>query len=130
MKTAPGWTVSRTTLLARGDGGEGARGGHAERGHGFADDVLAQDGAEGGAAVAAARERRGAGALELDVVARAVAGDDFAEQVGAAVAELGDEVAELVAGVGLGERLGACGDAVAGEDFDAFRRGEGIRGRG
>ena len=91
--------------LPGGDGGEGAGGGHAERVHGLADEVLAQDGAEGGAAVSAAGERGGAGALQLDIVALDVADEDLAEQVGAAVAEGGDEVAELVAGVGDGQRL-------------------------
>ena len=115
--------------LAGGDGGERAGGGHAERGHGFADEVLAQDGAEGGTAVAAAGERRGAGAFELNIVARAVAGEDFAEQVGAAVAKLRDEVAELMTGIGFGQRLGPFGNAVAGEDGDAFLTGKGF-GRG
>ena len=79
-------------------------------------DVFAQHRAEPGAPVAAARERRAAGALELDVAALAVAVDDLAEQERAAVAELGHEVAELVAGVEPGERLGALGHLVAGEE--------------
>jgi len=88
--------------LTGADGGEGSGSGDTEGGHSFAEDVLAEDGAEGGAAVSATGEGGGAGALELDVVALAVARDDFAEEVGAAVAELGNEVAELVAGVGDG----------------------------
>jgi hypothetical protein len=50
----------------------------------------------------------------LDVVALAVAGDELSEEIGAAVAELRDEVAELVSGVGDGEGLGTFGDAVTG----------------
>ena len=57
--------------LAGGDGGEGAGGGNAEGVHGFAEEVLAEDGPEGGSAVAAAGEGCGAGALELEVVAQA-----------------------------------------------------------
>jgi hypothetical protein len=84
--------------------------------HGFAEDVFAEDGAEGGFAVAAAGEGSAAGAFELDITALAVKIDDFAEEEGAAVTELGHEVAELVAGVGLGEGLGAVGKGVAGEE--------------
>ena len=47
--------------------------------------------------------------------------DDLAEQDGPAVAELRHEMAELVAGIGHRDRLGAIGDALAGEDFGAFR---------
>jgi len=43
--------------------------------------------------------------------------DDFAEEDGAAVAELGDEVAELMAGVGLGEDFSVVGGLVAGENL-------------
>ena len=86
MKTAPGTGGLAVDDLAGGDGGEGAGRGHAEGVHGFAEEVLAEDGPEGGSAVAAAREGGGAGALELEVVALAVAGDDLAEEVSAAVA--------------------------------------------
>ena len=111
-------------VLAGGDGGEGAGGGDAEGSHGLAEEVLAEDGAEGGTAVATAGEGGGAGALELEVVAEAIVGDDLTEEVGAAVTELGDEVAELVAGVGEGDGFGAGGDVVAGEEGDALRGGE------
>ena len=72
--------------FAGGDGGEGAGGRDAEGGHGLAEEILAEDGSEGGSAVAAAGEGRGSGALELEIVAQAVRGDDLAEEVGAAVA--------------------------------------------
>ena len=108
-------------VLAGDDGGERARGRDAEREHRLADDVFAQHRAERGAAVAPARERRRARALELDVAADAVGVDDFAEQDGAAVAELRHEMAELVAGIGHRDRVGAVGHAFAGEDFGALR---------
>ena len=85
--------------LARRHGGERARGRDAERRHRLADDVLAQHRAERGASVAAARERRASRALELDVAPPPVVADDLAEQDRATVAELGDEPAELMAGV-------------------------------
>ena len=69
----------------------------------------------------------GPGALELDVAADAVRVDDFAEQDGAAVAELRHEMPELVAGIGHRDRVGALGDALAGEDLGAFRAREQVR---
>ena len=82
-----------------------------------AGDVFAEDGANGGFAIAAAGEGGAAGTLQLNVAAAAVDVDDFTEENGAAVAELGNEVAELVAGIGLGENVGAFGGPVAGEGF-------------
>ena len=105
--------------FAGGHGGQRSRRGHAERGHGFADNVFAEHRAEGGLAVAAAREWRAPGALQLQIVTCAVSVDDFTEQDGAAVAELRHESTELVAGVGLRNRLGALGHRVAGEHRDA-----------
>ena len=58
--------------LAGGHRHQGAGRRDAEGGHGLADDVLAQHRAERGAAVAAARERRPPGPLEVDVAADAV----------------------------------------------------------
>ena len=113
--------------LAGRDNRERSRGGNAERGHRLADDVLAQHRPERGAAVAAARERRGAGALELDVAAHAVGVDDLAQKNGAPVAELRHEMAELVAGIGHGERFARLGHAVAREDRHAFGRSK-LRG--
>ena len=127
VNTAPGKAVSRTTCSPGGHRGQGPGSGHAERRHGFADDVLAQDRAERGSAVAATGERSWAGALELDVVAYAVAPDHFAQQVGAAIAELRHKMAELVSGIGLCQRLGSLGDAVAGQDLDALRTGQRVR---
>ena len=83
--------------------------------------------AERGAAVAPARKRRRAGPLELDVAADAVLVDDFAEQDGAAVAELGHEMAELVAGIGHRDRVGPIREALSGEDFGPFRALQQVR---
>ena len=87
--------------------------------HRFAHDVLAQDRAERGAAIAAAGERGGARALELDVPADAVLVDDLAEQDRAAIAELGNKLPELVAGVGHGDGVGSIRNRFAGQDCGA-----------
>ena len=113
--------------LAGGHRGERAGGRDAQGEHRLADDVFAQHRPERGAAVAPARERRRAGSLELDVAADAVLVDDLAEQDGAAVAELGHEMAELVAGIGHRDRVGAVGEALSGEDFGAFRALQQVR---
>ena len=116
--------ASRDGRAPRRHGGQRARGRDAERRHRLADDVFAQDRAQRGAPVAAAREGSPPGALELDVDARAVRADDLAQQDGAAVAELRDEMAELVAGIGERDRGRAVGDAIAGEQLCAFGAGE------
>ena len=92
-------------------GGERSGGGHAERSHGLANDVFAEHRAEGRFAIAAAREWRPARTLQLQIAARTVHVDDFAEQQRPAVTELRRESTELVAGVGLRQRLGPSGTA-------------------
>ncbi len=94
--------------------------GNAQREHRLADDIFAQHGAERGATVAAARERRRTRALELDVAAHAIPVDDLAEQDGPAVAELRHEMPELVPGIGHRDRLGADGNRLAGQDLGPF----------
>ena len=121
VSTAPGQRLLTVHRLAGGDHGQAARRGDAQRVHGLADHQLAQHRAERRAAVAAAGIRRRSRAFELHVHAAAVRGDLLAEQDGAAVAEAG-EVAELMAGVGLRQRLRAVGQGVAGEDGGAGRR--------
>jgi hypothetical protein len=64
-------------------------------------------------------KRRPAGALQGDVAAPAGAIDHLAEQHRPAVAELRREAAELMAGIRLGDRLGAFGNGVAGEESSA-----------
>src|SRR6185437_15071187 len=88
--------------------------------HRFADDVFAQDRPQRGAAIAAAGEGGGTRALELDVATDAVLVDDLAKQDGAAVAELGHKMPELMAGIGHRDRLGTVGQPLAGEDFRAL----------
>ena len=83
--------------------------------HRFADEIFAQDRPESGATVATARERRSSGAFQLDVASPAVAVQHLAQQDGAAVAEPGNEVAELMSGIGHRDRLGARRHLVAGE---------------
>ena len=121
----PGEGLLAEDGFAGGGDGEAAGGGDAEGLHGFADEVFAQHRAEGGAAIAAARVGRGAGAFELDVEPRAGRCEVFAEQDGAAVAEPG-EVAVLVAGVGLGEGRGAGGKLVAREKSGGGGMGAGV----
>src|SRR3546814_16815064 len=67
--------------------------------HGLAAQELAERRAQHRAAVGVAGIRRGAGALDLQLVAAAVGGDRLAERDRAAVAELAGPVAELMAGV-------------------------------
>ena len=50
--------------------------------------------------------------------------DDLAKQKGAAVTQLRDEGAELVAGIGHGQRFAELGHGVAGKDGDTLRRGK------
>ena len=101
-----------------GDGrGERSRGRNAQRRHRLADDIFAQDRPKRSPAIAAAGKWRRSGALELDVAADAIDIDDFAEQDGAAVAELRHEMTELMTGIGHGDRLSPIGDAFSGEDF-------------
>ena len=106
---------------------QGAGGRDAERRHGLADQIFAQHRAKGGAAVAAARERRTACPLKLDVASPAVPVDHLAEQDGAAIAELGHEAAELVARIRHGDRVGALGRAGARQHGDTVRPLQRIR---
>jgi hypothetical protein len=108
--------------FARRGGRQRPRGRHPERVHRFAQDVLAQHRAHRRLAIAAARKRRPAGALELNIAALPVRVDHFAEQQRPPVAQLRHEVAKLVAGVGLCQGLRARRGVVAGENLGADRR--------
>ena len=87
--------------------------------HRLADHVLAQHRPERRASVAAAGERRAPGPFEVEVEACAVGTDDLAEQQRPPVAEPWRVAAELMTGVGLGDRGDARGRVVAGEDRHA-----------
>jgi hypothetical protein len=100
--------------------GQGTRRGDAEGVHGVADDVLAQHRAHRGPAVPAAGEGRAAGTLEVQVARAAVGAGELAEQQGAPVAEPRAEPAELVPGVGLGDRRGAGRDGGPDQQPDAL----------
>ena len=75
------------------------------------------------------RRENGVGPEPLSWMSRRTpsAVDDFAEQDGAAIAELGHEMAELMPGIGHGDRIGAVGEALSGENFGPFRALEHIR---
>jgi hypothetical protein len=100
--------------------GQGPGGRHAKGRHGLAHNVLAQDRTERGSAVAAAGERVWAGAFELDVVAHAVTGHHFSQQVGAAVAELRDEMTRTGGRHRPAPEARTLGHAVAGQDLHAL----------
>ncbi|MDT4854133.1 hypothetical protein FQZ97_884220 [compost metagenome] len=89
-------------------------GGDAQAVHRFAAEELADGAAQHGAAVAHARIRREAGALELDLLRPLLAGQ-FAEQDGPPVAQLPGPLAKLVAAVHTGQGPHAGQQAVAGE---------------
>ena len=76
-------------------------------------------GARFGPAVTGAGKGRAAGALELNVAASSAAVDHLAQEQSPAVAKLGHEAAELVAGIGLRQRRRSLGDLVAGKDARA-----------
>ena len=93
--------------LAGGDQAQRARGRDAEVMHRLAAEELADRRAQHRAAVGAARVRRRARALELQLPALAGGVDDFAQRDRPAVAELAGPVAELVAAV-VGRDTAAC----------------------
>ena len=107
-------SVSQHEFAGRGHGEAPGRG-NAEGMHAFAHDVFAEHRPDRGAAVAAAGVAGAARALELNVVPPAVRPDLLTEQNGPAVAEV-RKVTELVAGIGLRDRLGPGRDFVAGKD--------------
>ena len=88
---------------------------HAERRHRFADDIFAQDRPKGCPPVAAPGKRCRPATLQLDIAALAVAADHLAEQDRAPVAKLRHELAELMAGIGHGQRLRPFGGLHAGK---------------
>ena len=106
-------------LLASGGDGEAAGGGNPQGVHPFADDVLAEHRAQGRASIAAAGVGGAARTLELDVEAAAVRRELFAHKDCPAVAEV-CEIAELVAGICLGDRCGSRRKLIAGKHRGAL----------
>ena len=102
--------------LARGDRGECARRRNAERVHGLADQVFAQHRTERRASITAARIGGSAGTLQLDVAPHTALILRLAQQNRAAVAELRNELAELVAGIGHGDGLQTLRQNISGID--------------
>ena len=90
--------------LAGSDHRERPRAGNAKAVHGLADDVLAQHRAQHGLAVAAPGERGAPGPLQMKVAAAAPGIDHLTEQQRTAVPQARGVHAELMAGVGLGDR--------------------------
>ncbi len=84
--------------------------------HRLADDVLAQHRPHRRQAVAAASERRRARTLQVDVAEPAVGVGELTQQQRAAVAQLRDVAAELVAGIRLGDGRCAVGNVVADQE--------------
>ncbi len=95
----------------RGGQAQRARGGNAQGVHGFAAQELADGGAQHGPAIAAARIRGAACALELQLPARG----GLAQVQGTAIAQLPGPHAELVAAVDAGIGLAAGQHGVAAE---------------
>ena len=91
--------------------------------HGLAHQVLPQHGSKCGPAVTTTRARGSARSLQGDVTAPAVAVDEFAQQQGAAIAELRREAAELVPGISLRQWLRQSRHGITGEHSEAGGRG-------
>ncbi len=113
-------------LRTGGNHGQRTRGGNAERMHGLTDEVLAQHGPHGGQSIAGAGPGRAARALQLHIAQHAVAVAQFAQQQRAPIAQRGNEVRELMAGVGLCDGPCIFGELSAGEDL--LRNGADHRG--
>ena len=125
----PGEDRAEESLLAEdrltgGGHGQTASRWDAEGVHGFADQILAQHGTEGGPTVAPPRIGRRPGPLQLDVEPLTRGRPVFTQQDGPAVAQPG-QVAELMPGISLGNWLGAGENLVAGEEGRRIRAGEG-----
>ena len=99
------------------------RAGYAKPMHGFRAQILADRTAQHRPPVTHARVGRESGALELQLNP-AQRGLQLTEQGGAAVAELPGPMAELMAAVDAGDRLGTGQGLVAGEGLQGFVRGQ------
>src|SRR6202035_3956566 len=84
--------------------------------HGLADEIFAQHRAERSAPVAAARIGGSTGTLQLNLAPGARAIPRLPQQNGPAVAELRDEVSELMTGIGHCDGLQTLRDDISGKD--------------
>ncbi len=124
VSTAPGSASSRSTCSPVVTAASARVVGMPKAAIASADDVFAQHRPQRRAPVAAPRKRRGARALQLDVAPLPVAPDHLAQQDGAPVAQARREMAELVAGIGQGDRLGTLGHRIAGQHRHALGPGQ------
>ena len=104
--------------IARQDRRQRPRRRYPERRHGLADDIFAKHRTKRRTSVAVAGKPGRPRPLELDIAPRAIGVDHLADQQRASVAELRDETAELVTGIGERDRLRAVWKSVARQHFD------------
>src|SRR5690606_17695947 len=103
--------AGETSLLplngfTRRHSGKGARRRYTQMVHGLAHDVLANDGTHGRLAVTLTGKSCDSRSLELNVKSPAYGIDGFTKEYGAAIAELRNEMAELMTGIGHGDGNG------------------------
>ena len=101
--------------------GERAGGGNSKRGQRLAAKIFADGGAHHRAAIAEARIRRLAGALELDVPQLALGVAHLPDQQGAAIAQLPGPDAELMAGIDHRQGRKTVQRAMTGHHLDKAR---------
>jgi len=111
-------------VFSGGHRGQCAGGANAKRSHRLAHDILAQNGAEHGAAVAHAREWSSTRALQLNITAHTVVVLHLAQQQCTAVPEPRHEAAELMSSVGHGKGFGPVRQSIACEHLHPLRRGK------
>ena len=78
-----------------------------ERVHRLTNQIFPKHRTESGQAIAGPRKRRASRAFELNITAPAMDVDDLAQKQRPTIAELWNEVAELVTGIGLCQRRGS-----------------------
>ena len=118
-----GFYVFAKHLVIRAAQAQRPRGGYAQPVHGFGAQILAYRTAQHRPAVAHAGVGREPGALELQLYA-ALRGLQLTQQGGPAVTELAGPLAELVAAVDAGDRLGTGQELVAGQGLQGLHRGQ------
>ena len=115
------WAFPSDYLASR-DGGQSSRCGNSQGVHRFAHQILSQHRSNGRFAVAAARERSRAGAFERDVAPPSPTIHHFAQQQSSSIAQLRNKTTELMACVGLSQRITAVKQNVPPEDLRPLGR--------